>query len=47
MKDGLYRITTRYLCAGFVIQHGRVIEYAPILRNRLSYWLTQGVWIMS
>ena len=40
MRDGLYRVTTRHLCAGFVVNQGRVIMCAPILRRKLSYWLT-------
>lgn len=38
--DGLYRVTTSYLCAGFVIADGRVVMCAPILRRRLPYWRT-------
>lgn len=40
MKDGLYRVTTSYLCAGFVIENGRVTMCAPILRRKLAYWRT-------
>ena len=43
MPDGLYQVTTAYLCAGLVIKHGRVIACAPILRKRLAYWLTIAV----
>ena len=39
MKDGLYRVTTSYLCAGFVVSGGRVTQCAPILRKRIDYWL--------
>jgi hypothetical protein len=42
-EDGLYQITTHYLCAGFVIQAGRVIACAPILRRRLEYWITIAI----
>jgi len=38
MADGLYRVTTSYLCAGFVIEDGRVTMCAPILRKKLDYW---------
>ena len=38
--DGLYQVTTRYLCAGFVVENGRVTWCAPILRRRLPYWRT-------
>jgi hypothetical protein len=38
--DGLYRVTTRYLCAGYVIENGKITMCAPILRKRLAYWRT-------
>lgn len=38
--DGLYQVTTSYLCAGFTIAAGRVQWCAPILRKRLTYWQT-------
>lgn len=47
MKDGLYRVTTRYLCAGFVVKGGRVTECAPILRRKLDYWKTVAVRVSS
>lgn len=40
VSDGLYRVTTRYLCAGFVVEGGRVTMCAPILRKKLDYWMT-------
>jgi hypothetical protein len=43
IRDGLYRVTTPYLCAGFVVEGGRVIDCAPILRRRLAYWRTVAV----
>ena len=43
MTDGLYRVTTSYLCAGFVVEGGVVTMCAPILRKRLSYWMTIAV----
>lgn len=45
MKDGLYRVTTSYLCAGFVIRNGALAECAPILRRKFSYWRTIAVHI--
>jgi hypothetical protein len=38
--DGLYRVENRYLCAGFVIEGGKVTRCAPILRRKLTYWMT-------
>lgn len=40
MIDGLYRVMTPHLCAGFVIEAGRVRQCAPILRRRFTYWMT-------
>lgn len=40
MKDGLYQITTPYLCAGFEVIQGKVTGCAPILRRKLDYWKT-------
>lgn len=40
MTDGLYRVTNHYLCAGFVIEDGRVTMCAPILRKKIGYWKT-------
>lgn len=38
MKDGLYQVTTDYLCAGFIIVHGHVVQCAPILRRRFTHY---------
>ena len=43
MKDGLYRVTTSYLCAGFVVVNGKVQWCAPILRRKLGYWMTIAI----
>lgn len=40
LKDGLYRVETSYLCAGFVIKNKKITECANILRKRLDYWKT-------
>ena len=40
LPDGLYGVDTAYLCAAFVVKAGVVVEYAPILRKRLAYWVT-------
>jgi len=45
MKDGLYRVTTSYLCAGFVMKDNRVVSIAPILVKKFAYWQTIAVWI--
>ena len=38
LKDGLYRVCNKYLCAGFIIKDPRVIRYAPILKKKIEYW---------
>lgn len=43
MPDGLYRVTTSYLCAGFVVEGGRFVQVAPILQRKLVYWITIAV----
>ena len=45
MKDGLYQVTTSYLCAGFTIKDGRVDLCAPILRKKIRYWMTVAKYI--
>jgi hypothetical protein len=44
-EDGLYRVVTPYLCAGFVVKGGRVIRCAPILRSRLAYWMRKAKFV--
>lgn len=43
MRDGLYQVTTSYLCAGFVVENGEVVRCAPILGRKLPYWKTIAV----
>lgn len=38
LPDGVYRVTTSYFCAGFVVSGGRVVLCAPILRRRLEFF---------
>jgi hypothetical protein len=45
MKDGLYRVVTNYLCAGFVIERGVLSKCAPIIRNKIDYRKSVAVWI--
>lgn len=40
MTNGLYRVVTSYLCAGFVIEDGKMTMCAPILRKKIDYWKT-------
>ena len=43
MVDGLYRVMTRYCVAGFVIEGGKLIHCAPILRKKIDYFKTIAV----
>lgn len=40
MKDGLYRVEYKGICAGFAVKGGKVIACAPVLRRRMAYWKT-------
>lgn len=39
LKDGLYQVTTQYLCAGFVVVNGLVRECAPILSKQMLRYM--------
>lgn len=43
MTDGLYQVTTRHFCAGFIVEHGVITRCAPILRKNIHYWMTVAV----
>jgi hypothetical protein len=45
MKDGLYRVTASYLCAGFILKKNKVIKCAPILKRKTDYWKSIAVFI--
>lgn len=45
MRDGLYQVTTSYLCAGFTIKDNKIIYCAPILRRNINYWKTIAIYI--
>jgi hypothetical protein len=47
LTDGLYLVTTSYLCAGFVAENNQITMCAPILRKRISYWKTIAILISS
>jgi len=40
LRDGLYRVTYKNICAGFVIKDGRLQECAPILRKNIDKWVS-------
>lgn len=44
LDDGLYRVENQYLCAGFVVEAGRLVMCAPILRKGVTgYWWKRAV----
>lgn len=43
LPDGLYRVETPYLCAGFVVRSGKVVRCARILMKSFGYWRTVAV----
>lgn len=45
MRDGLWRVDYKGICAGFVVKNGVIVRYAPVLRNRLAWWQTIAVWV--
>ena len=44
IRDGLWRVVFGGICAGFVVELGRVTHCAPILRNRPTL-RERAVWI--
>jgi len=40
VRDGLYQVKYKGICAGFVVSAGKVIACAPILRKRFKFWKT-------
>lgn len=42
MKDGLYQVTYKGICAGFVVKDGKIVQCAPILRKRISFWISKA-----
>lgn len=45
MKDGLYIVETRGITAGFVVERGRVVRCAPVLRRGLKFWRGCARWL--
>lgn len=43
LPDGLYQVNKYQICAGFVVNHGEVVQCAPILRKKFRYWETIAV----
>ena len=47
MRDGLYRIVSGSIVAGFVVKGGKVKrgQCAPVLRSALPTWKWKAEWI--
>lgn len=45
MRDGLWAVLTDSFVAGFVVEGGRVVRCAPILRRRIGYWQQRARWV--
>lgn len=45
MRDGLYQVDYGSICAGFVIEGGRLAACAPILERRFAYWFLKARWV--
>jgi hypothetical protein len=43
MRDGLYQVTRGGVCAGFIVENGRITDCAPILRARGYAGQTQWI----
>jgi hypothetical protein len=38
LRDGLYQVTGKKICAGFVVEEGKVKAIAPILKSNFLFW---------
>jgi hypothetical protein len=45
LKDGLYQVRTKDVCAGFVVHGGMVEACAPVLRKNILFWFKVAKWI--
>jgi len=45
MRDGLYRVEWKNVCAGFVVAENRVIACAPVLRKKFRMWYCFAEWL--
>lgn len=45
MRDGLWAVLTDRFVAGFVVEDGRMVRCAPILRRRIDHWVTMARWV--
>lgn len=47
MVDGLYRVTYKGICAGFIVEDGVITRCAPILRKKISFFKLLGVLVKN
>lgn len=40
LEDGTYQVTYGSICAAFVVEKGKITQIAPILRDKIQYWIT-------
>ena len=40
LYEGLYQVTYKNICAGFVVKNGKITECAPVLKKKIDYWVT-------
>jgi hypothetical protein len=38
LRDGLYQVKGKKICAGFVIENGKIKAIAPILKSAFHFW---------
>ena len=41
----MYQLTYGSICAGFVVEGGKVTACAPVLRKRIAYWRKVATWV--
>jgi len=44
MRDGLYIVQRKTICAAFVMDNGKVTCCAPVLQNNIEYYKTIAKW---
>ena len=47
LPDGTYQVQHENIYAGFTVKDGEVVQCAPILRKRISFWATKATRIRT
>jgi hypothetical protein len=42
-RDGVYQVTYRGICAGYVIEGEWLVQCAPILLKKIDWWKTIAI----